>query len=188
MARAGAKRKSGHREPNGRRSRTEPKERIEGTVLNQPHRRGNTDQKCASVFGRFCLRNKLRTELYDAGEEYASVTRRWQTAKGIPVQVSSPDPSSGLGVTKEVVKTWQTRMMGMERAMCEATANGHRAMRQLLLDQNEIGMDQDGLAIIAAEALAVHLGFMRAIESPFLVGAFTTMSVIRHQAGMQAAA
>jgi hypothetical protein len=52
------------------------------TVLAQPHRRGDTDQRCESALGSFVIRNKLRSELYDAGQAYADLVRRWRLVIG----------------------------------------------------------------------------------------------------------
>ena len=71
-------------------------EREKSVVLAQPHRRGNTDQKCGWPLGEFAIANKARIgwdeALYDAGNEYSSIVRRWRLAKGLP------DPSAGRGV------------------------------------------------------------------------------------------
>ena len=52
-------------------------------------------------------------------------------------------------------------MMAMERVMMEAGLSALLAVKQLTLDGNELGLDQDGPAVEGLMALAVHLGMMR---------------------------
>lgn len=77
------------REANGRHKRDRTKEALEAadraqrlknmaTVLSQPHRLGDTDQRLESALGRFCKHHRLRDECWRAGEEYWLDVRRWQ--------------------------------------------------------------------------------------------------------------
>lgn len=173
MARAGRKRKQVARQPNGQPSRARaivPQQAAEVVVLRQPHRLGNTDQRCATVFGRFCLHNKLIGELYDAGEEYGAVVRRWRSAKGIANPYSNERRPAGRGPTDDQVRKWGSRILTMDGAMRDVTENGFFAVRQLVLEQYELGMDQDGPAITALVALAVHLGMIDPHAHPFACG------------------
>ena len=81
-----------HREKNGRKkrpSRTEIAEaqkaaelRGQAQVLSQPHRRGDNDQRLYCALGQVCKLLHLRDEQYRAGEEYATIVRRWMVAIG----------------------------------------------------------------------------------------------------------
>jgi hypothetical protein len=62
------------------------------TVLKQPHRLGDTDQRLESPLGRFVVRNKLRPELYDAGIEYGGLVRHFYHAKGVQIDFSEGRP------------------------------------------------------------------------------------------------
>jgi len=77
-----------HRERNGRRQRVTTKAEIEAAqrqageremsvVMAQPHRRGERSQLAVSSWGRFCLKHKLARELFDAGERYGDIYRRY---------------------------------------------------------------------------------------------------------------
>jgi hypothetical protein len=146
----------------GREALVEREPDIRAVVLAQPHRRGNTDQRCASSFGRFCLRNKLSQSVHDAGEEYRGTTQRWRILKGVPCR-REPGLSDGVGeIDNDLVRAIGSHMLTMERAMVAASLCGFYALRGMLLDDFEIGMDEDGPAAEALEALAVHLGFLRA--------------------------
>jgi hypothetical protein len=166
--RRGRKRAVVQREKNGRASRAlKPREAIEAVVLAQPHRRGNADPRCASVFGRFCLRLKLRAELNDAGEEYAATVKRWRAAKGIPTPFHNEATGSGRGAADPTVAAWQRQMLAMERAMMDAGLKALLAVKQLTLDGNELAMDQDAAGVEGLMALAVHLGLTRKGAHPW---------------------
>jgi hypothetical protein len=68
--------------------------KIIGVVLDQPHRRGNTDQRCESALGRFVIAHRLAPELFDAGQEYAAVVRSHRRLLGLPGVLSN---GPGLG-------------------------------------------------------------------------------------------
>jgi hypothetical protein len=154
----------------GRNYRQAPPEAdVRSVVLNQPHRRGNTDQRCASVFGRFTIRNKLSQDIYDAGEKYREAANAWRIAKGVPgIASDRRGMAAKADLTADDVEVLRRKMLGMERAMWYAA--GHKAylaVRQLVLDENELGMDQDGDAIDGVTALAIHLGLLTASGSPY---------------------
>ena len=169
MARKGRKRKIVTREPNGRASRqiAQPQIFMEAVVLAQPHRKGNTDQRCATVLGHFCVRNKIRAELTDAGEEYGATVRRWRAAKGIPSPFHNEAAGSGRGPSDDTVATWQRRMLEMECAMMREGIRSLLAVKQLVLDGNDLGMDQTDAAIDGLMVLAVHLGTIRQGGHPY---------------------
>ena len=104
-------------------------------VLSQTHRRGNTDQKCASALGRFVMAYKLRSEIYDAGQEYLEVTTRWRGAKGIPTSVHAGGGGCGLGPTDETVDDWSRRINNWHAAINGVVSKwGLPLMRSLVLD------------------------------------------------------
>jgi hypothetical protein len=98
------------REGNGRHKRPSPAElkrlqkeallrearRVIGTVLDQPHRRGNRDQLCENALGRFVINRKLARELYDAGQEYAGIVYQHKRLMGLPGTYSN-GPGMGHG-------------------------------------------------------------------------------------------
>lgn len=62
--------------------------RIIGVVLDQPHRKGNTDQRCESALGRFVIAHGLKPELYEGGNEFARIVHTWRRLKALPGVVS----------------------------------------------------------------------------------------------------
>ncbi len=182
MAKAGRKPKSGRREPNGRLQRptvdrlnemaAQQRRREQQTVLDQPHRRDlgeRMDHKWAeSALGRLCLRRKLREELYEAGIGYGSIVACWRGAKGIPRSDGRGEGGScSAGPDDASVKRWQAQMVAVERAMMREGTDAFLAVRMMVLDHGDIGMDQDEAAISGLSAVAVELGLMRAGEHVF---------------------
>ena len=109
MARAGRKRKNGHRWANGNlkqpnaaerhRSQREIEDAEKAVVLAQPHRRGDLSQHRESPLGRLVAKWKLRSEIVDAGLQYGHKVRLWQVISGVPVEIhaSSDGKSPGEG-------------------------------------------------------------------------------------------
>jgi hypothetical protein len=144
MTRVGRKRKYGHREANGRLARMLAEERdrriMSGetvTVLMQPHRRGDTSEKCESPLGRFVLRNKLREELYTTGIEYGGLVRQFYAAKGIP-QPSSDGGGSGRGVSPEKAMKLKEELDRLEPPLKRSSPVGFGGLRQLTVHEQEI--------------------------------------------------
>jgi len=142
--RQGRKRKFGHREPNGRLQRMLEADRDRRlragetfTVMMQPHRRGDTGRECESPLGRFCLRNKLRSELYDTGIEYGGLVRQFFAAKGIP-QPSSDGGGSGRGVSPEKAIKLKEELERLEKPIKRSNPLGFSAVRDLTVHEREI--------------------------------------------------
>jgi len=142
--RPGRKRKFGHREPNGRLQRIVAAERDQRlragetfTVMMQPHRRGDNSQLSESPLGRFCLRNKLRSELYDTGIEYGGLVRQFFAAKGIP-QPSSDGGGSGRGVSPEKAIKLKEELERLEKPIKRSNPLGFSAVRTLTVHEQEI--------------------------------------------------
>ncbi len=178
MSRAGRKRKTGQREPNGRLQRPSKEEREaarlcreageRATVLAQPHRRGNYDQLCASALGRFVLNHKMRRELFEAGEEYAGTVRRWRAAKGIPEPFLNSARGNGVGPSDEAVERLEQRVTAMRS--CVARESGVQALKWLdvvVLDDAEIPGAVGCHAVGSLTALAEHLGMIKAGSHPY---------------------
>ena len=137
-------------------------------VLAQPHRRGNTDQRCATAFGRFTLRMGIRRELIQAADKYVDLKRRWLAAWGA-CAVDRPAERTGLGEgpSWETMRRWSAQITEGEHAMMDASAPGYFAIRLLLLEDAEIGIDQDAAAVISLKVLSVEYGLLKAHESPY---------------------
>lgn len=186
MAKAGRKRKAGTREPNGRVQRptvdrlnemtAASRRKEQQTVLDQPHRQGIRDKHgdewaghawAESPLGRFCIRHKLRHEYYDAGLAYASIVSCWRGAKGVPHSATKGDGGScAEGPDEDAVARWQKQMIGIETVMRREGINCFLAVRTLVLDVGDIGLDQDRAALAGLFAVAVELGTLRAGDRP----------------------
>ena len=135
-------------------------EDIRAVVLRQPHRRGNLDQKCATAWGRFVLRNQFGQPMYDAGEHYRAVVQRWRIIKGIPCK-RDPGVSDGVGeVTDAKVKELTLAKTGMEVVMAEVSQAGLMIMRDMTLDDHEYAQTMDKYVIPVVIVLARHLGYI----------------------------
>jgi len=126
MARAGRKLKAGVRTASGALKKPTKEERANAqraaeesemiVVLRQPHRLGSRSQRRISALGRFIEDNKLRDELFLAGEQYAATRRKWLAAKGAPL----PDKLGGNGgdIPDELVQRWKAEIDRAEDGVC----------------------------------------------------------------------
>jgi hypothetical protein len=174
VAKAGRKMKSGLREANGRAKRPTRDDQEANqlrVILSQPHRRGQdnpTDQKHASAFGRFCVRMKLREEIYTASEKFAALVRAWRSAKGVPTQIRIQGSGNGLGPSDEAVKAWGDRIASIEHGvLAKCDPRGYVAIRVMILDEVDGDPRFDEFSREAAFWLAVEMGDVSPRETPF---------------------
>lgn len=172
MARAGRKRKEGRREATGRLQRPtlaqiaaaqKSAQDIEKVVvLAQPHRRGSHDPLTECALGRFVLRHRLERRLHDAGQEYATLRRKWLAAWSAPL----PDTIKGSGgdIPLEMVQGWRIRLNELEDVMmcCGVAAQGW--VIALACDGQDMpqGHPSERDTVDALLALAVELGMLSA--------------------------
>jgi hypothetical protein len=167
--------KSGPRQPNGELQRRPARDEREAcqlsVILNQPHRRGQanpTDQKHASAFGRFCLRMKLREEIYTASEKFGSLVRSWRAARGVPTNLRLGVAGTGQGPSDEAVRAWGDRIASIEHAvLASCDSRGYLAIRTMILDEIDGDPRFDGFSRDAAFLLAVEMGCLSLRNSPF---------------------
>lgn len=157
MARSGRKRAAKPRHPGGRVIGERP-DQIVGTVLAQPHRRGDRDQLCASALGRACRRAKLRRECYDAGEDYAATVRRWRAAKGCPTMLRLGGSSLSDGPDAATVARWRKTILECDSAMARECYAGWLAVKAAALDEIDVAAEWQEHFVIAMLALAVCMG------------------------------
>ncbi len=180
MGKAGRKPKAGLRYPSGELKKPTTQAALnqiadarrrheQSVVLNQPHRRGEANPWAESPLGRLCLRLKLRRELYDAGMNYASIVACWRGAKGIPKSTGRSTGGSGQTPADDAVLRWQTQMLEIERAVDRYGIGPLLALRTLVLDEAEVGIEHDGAAMVALQAAAVELGLMKQHAEPFAI-------------------
>ena len=178
MARAGRKRKVCHREPNGQPQRptvqvlnemnAKRQDEIMSVAVNQPHRRGNKSQWRESPWGRFCDDHKLREEIYDGGNAYADLLRRWRAAKGVPTELRLGIGGSGLGPSDATVEAWTQRLATVRlNVVLRSSASAWLAVELLVVDNIEVPKASIRDAVLGAGWLAVEMGNMSAKVSPF---------------------
>ena len=174
MARAGRKRKEGvARRPDGqvKRGASEALRRL--AMLSQPHRRGSanpTDQKLESVFGRFCLRNKLREEIYTAGNLYGDKVRRLRSVKGVPSSLRLSGQGNGGDPEIETVRGWEEEIDRIRADVvrdCRDAGAGLSALRGMILDELPRPRQFDPFIVQAAYWLAVSMKCLSEKEQPF---------------------
>jgi len=140
--------------------------KIKGVVLDQPHRRGNTDQRCENALGRFVIALRLAPELYDAGQEYGGIVRSHRRLTGLPGVLSN---GPGAGHTcdddeiREKIERLRTRSRDAFSSMRPADAS---LTRWLCVDagpSDDVDMNDASAVLRIREglyALAVHFGML----------------------------
>ena len=157
--------KSGKRQPNGKLRRPTVAERDKlaklkeqaemQTVLAQPHRRGNTDQRCASALGRACMALGLPQSYYDAGQNYAALRRRWRAAKGIPTD-ERLGIGSGAGPEDGTVEGWEREIEQIWRALHSTGPGVMTLTDRLACDEFDVLGEGLEKARLGLECLARH--------------------------------
>lgn len=134
-------------------------------VLNQPHRRGNNDQRCENALGRFCLQNKLAGELYDAGQQYASLVRQWRIAiANIHAEGHKNLGSKRDEITREEAEKITRRVLEAESALRRVNACAwvrHIAVDDKTGDERKLPKESRQVIIDGLLELAVHFGMRR---------------------------
>ena len=154
------------REPSGRRQRTPQRiadaqkaaeESEMRVVLAQPHRRGNRSQLAESPLGRFVLAHSLDRELFDAGEVYAGLKRRYLAAWDTPL----PDRLGGSGgdIDSETLRRWRELIDAWEQAMMDGGGyHGRLSVIAMAFDRSTDVRIYPERAILSLKALATFQG------------------------------
>ncbi len=178
MAKAGRKRKSSptvsasvKRHACGQIKRDDGEARQLSVILSQPHRRGSEnpiDQKHESAFGRFCIRRKLKEEIYSAAQRYGELIRRWRCAKGVPTTLRLGEGGSGLGPSDETVARWGREIATIEHGiLAECDPRGFLSIRSMILDEIDGDIRLDAVSQDAAVWLAINMGTISARDCAF---------------------
>ena len=181
MARVGRKAKPGKRHPNGSlrqptRAQMEANERAirmaeTRAVLNQPHRNGDPDPRLGCEFGRFTVAARLSMEIYDAGEHYGGILRRWRSAMGIPTVERLNEGGGSDGPSDETVKTWARQINEAYRAMARVSRRGARCVTNLIADHVPVPEWHMPGCTTALIALAHEMGHLqRPMHRPVDIG------------------
>lgn len=141
------------------------------TVLAQPHRLGDMDQKLESALGRFVVRNRLRSELYVAGTRLFVLVWSWRAAVGAPMPLHIPRESLLVSDGPGKDKVWQRKINGCQRAIARVCGPGAwRPVSNLCVhDWPALDADKD-IIVQGLSALAVEFGLVDSRGFvPFLV-------------------
>lgn len=181
MAKRGRPRKAGARQPNGQLRRptlaqlmeADHRQRMAETavVAAQPHRAWAPDPhdpRLATALGRFCIRYRVRSELYDAGIEWTETYRRWRAASAIPDPLHSGALGNGQGAADATVLAWERCIERVEEALKPYGQGAWLGVRHLCLDDDDLPPDAAPDAIVGLRVLAVTLGRLPAGAHPFV--------------------
>ncbi len=170
MTQVGRKAKKGKRQPNGQLRRPTLAE-LKGqehalrmaetqTVLNQPHRLGNSDPRIGSEFGRFTVNHKISQEIFDAGEHYGAVMRRWRSAMGIPTSERLNERGGSDEPSRGAIKSWERQIDEADAAMARADMRGAICVKNLVADHIPVPALHIAGCIAALVALACETRHM----------------------------
>ncbi len=136
------------RQPNGQLSRSKKttaqnqndktrlnNDRMQETVLNQLHRRGNKSEKCGSFFGLVCLRDNIDNDYYEAGNRYLHAYRHWAVAvvnMPMPGHISCNGLGSILSYAKK--RKIQDFYFGAENAIKQVHHRSFVTLRHIIID------------------------------------------------------
>jgi hypothetical protein len=164
-----------HREKNGRKKRPSHAEiaeaqkaaelRGQAQVLSQPHRRGDNDQRLYCALGQVCKLLHLRDEQYRAGEEYATIVRRWMVAiGGIKAEGHKASRLFQDEITREVADRLTAQLEDADAVLRRAGA--YPWVRHICVDypsQDIREFPPAGLPIVQRGLfdLAVHFGMLK---------------------------
>lgn len=178
-----AKRKTGERYSNGKLKKPTAAERAKTEaevyranmqqVGNQPGRREFADPLdpwLESEVGRFCRRNRLRRELFEAGTEWANIKRLYRLAWGAPMDEHHGGAGSGEGPSAATVAGWKATLLNIEEALYGETGRNkarYTATMRLCLDGQPVPRELVDYAKDGLRVLAIELGKMTAKEQPF---------------------
>lgn len=103
-------------------------------VRSQPHRRGFPDPSDprlseTDIFGRFCARNTIATELQTVGEKYRDLVSAWRRIMGLPCPFGYTADGNGFGLYQDQdPRIAEQQINAYERAMKARSKAGALAM------------------------------------------------------------
>lgn len=139
-------------------------------VCAQPHRAwapDPLDPRLGSALGRFTIRQRLRSELYDAGDQYAALFARWAAAKGIPHPTRRHMVGGGLGPSDATVAAWWREIEAIEGAL-RLYGLAYVNVRHLCLEDEDLPPEATADAITGLRAVAVVVGRLPERAHPFV--------------------
>jgi len=179
-----AKRKTGTRHPCGKLKQPSAQERSEilarkarmesEYVQNQPHRRGfavKDDPRLESELGRFCVRNHLRKELFDAALDWANIVRLYRAAWGAPQDENHASTGMiGQGPSMETQAKWKADMLSIEEDLYGFHGTNkarYKATMELVFKGITPAPELRQYAIDGLRIVAINRAKMSAKDAPF---------------------
>ena len=113
--------------------------------------RGNPDQMCGDALGRFVLVHRLGREVYDLGQRYGLLVRRFYASRGIPLFFRDRG-GSGRGISEVATKAIADSLREIDGALVKVSRPGLSAVRTLYVFENEIApaVEADGREVLVA--------------------------------------
>jgi len=146
-------------------------------VQNQPHRRGfavKDDPRLESELGRFCARNHLRKELFDAALDWANIVRLYRAAWGAPQDENHASAGLGEGPSMETQAKWKADMISIEEALYGVHGKNkarYKATSDLVLKGIAPSQELRQYAIDGLRVVAINRAKMSAKEQQFQIAA-----------------
>jgi hypothetical protein len=175
-----AKRKAGARYANGRLKKPtiETLKQLEAQryrenmqqAAQQPHRREFADPLdpwLENELGRFCRRNGLRREYYQAGLDWAEMRASWNAAKGVPASTHKDGMGSGRGPSEATLDRWKHILDQIDEDLYEENAATLWATRKLCIDMQPPKREFLPYVIKGLGIVALRLGKVSAKDHPF---------------------
>lgn len=134
-------------------------------ALSQPHRRGSDDPRASEPLWQFCRVQRLRDELYAAGERYGEIVRQAKAALGFRV----PGLVAGEGERQALSEAQSAALRELARQYFDdANAILRRVMPRLPVRMEMLCYDarlpapaDEGVIIHGLVALAIEWGLLR---------------------------
>lgn len=158
------------REPNGRIQRPtaaqraamekEARSRETVTVRKQPHRvwaKEPADPKLETPFGRFCVARGLPDDLFQAGERYSGLWRKWRLAAGLSCPFGHSSDGTGAEPGYDPDQFWRD-IERADAAMHRASVTGKVAVIRMCGYREDAPGAMQGRVADALVTLAIHFG------------------------------
>jgi len=178
-----AKRKIGARHPCGKLKQPSAQERSEIAARNarmetqyaegQPHRRDfkvKDDPRLESELGRFCVRQGLRMELFDAALDWANIVRLYRAAWGAPQDENHASAGLGKGPSMETQAGWKADMLSIEEDLYGFHGTNkarYKATMELVFRSIQPTPELVRYAIDGLRVVAINRAKMSAKDQPF---------------------
>ena len=123
----------------------------------------------ATALGRLCTVQKIRAEVHDAANDYATVRRSFRAAIDAPIDLQIGEGmATSLGPSRETISRWRSELDGCKGAILAASGHeGFVIFERLVIDDSDLPPPHYAIAQQALLALAIHMGKTSARVSAF---------------------